>query len=173
MSEIISPKTLGLKYSGGGNVEWIEIGINSLHGSPEQVNGDFIISTNNLISLKFSPTIIKGDYVCGYNLIDFSDIPVLDISGDFYFSFERKSVNEIKNISKILLKLKSDNLQRIHNSEEQDFKNEDNSSTWVEMINDLFERKKAGEDIEQLYVEGMNWCCDQGFPASFWGEMDC
>lgn len=42
MTEIISPKTLGLTYSGDvGGINWFSMRIDSLEGSPSVVNGSF------------------------------------------------------------------------------------------------------------------------------------
>lgn len=168
MSEIISPKILGLTYSGEGDLIWADGNLNSLEGSPQVVNGSFVVERNEIVSLKYSPTKIIGNYVSSFNEIDFHDMPVIEVGWNFSFSIKHSSLPRIKNVNKLLSRLKFKN--RIEIWIYRDFFINNGVG---ECLNNLFQRKKSGEDIELLYVEGMNWCCDQGFPADFWGEMNC
>lgn len=145
--EKISPKTLGLKYTGdGGGIDWTNMNINSLDGSP---------------------TVVKGDFTCSLNPINFLDMPSMVIGGDFRFYFEYTQLYQIKNISILLIKLKINGIfySGIHT------KNGIVDQSFWRFAKELFKRKKAGEDLELLYVEGMNWCCNEGFPSDFWGDL--
>jgi hypothetical protein len=48
-------------------------GLESLEGSPEEVNGNFLIGSNNLTSLEHSPNVVRGLYDCSNNKLESLD----------------------------------------------------------------------------------------------------
>lgn len=171
MSEIISPESLGIRYSGRGGYDFIFRKLTSLKGCPEKIRGYFNISYNEITSLKYSPLFVGEFFNCSFNPIDFFDMPNIVVGLDFFFNFKQTQIYEIKNINKLLsnvdLKMGDFRSKVVLNDGDRVI----HFLGFEQMLNSLRKRKKAGEDIEQLYVEGMNWCWDQGYPEDFWGDM--
>ena len=59
------------------------LGLKSLKGAPNIVNGDFYCDTNRLTSLKGAPQIIGGDFGCSNNQITSLEGAPQEVSGDF------------------------------------------------------------------------------------------
>jgi hypothetical protein len=49
-----------------GNLSLIDVGINSLEGCPQKIEGDFFCDNNHLKSLEGGPTDVQASYFCGY-----------------------------------------------------------------------------------------------------------
>ena len=59
------------------------LGLKSLKGAPNIVNGDFYCDTNRLTSLKGAPQIVGGDFGCSNNQITSLEGAPQEVSGDF------------------------------------------------------------------------------------------
>ena len=59
------------------------LGLKSLKGAPNIVNGDFYCDTNRLTSLKGAPQIVGGDFGCSNNQITSLERAPQEVSGDF------------------------------------------------------------------------------------------
>ena len=59
------------------------LGLKSLKGAPNIINGDFYCDTNRLTSLKGAPQIVGGDFGCSNNQITSLEGAPQEVSGDF------------------------------------------------------------------------------------------
>ena len=59
------------------------LGLKSLKGAPNIVNGDFYCDTNRLTSLKGAPQIVGGEFSCSNNQITSLEGAPQEVSGDF------------------------------------------------------------------------------------------
>ena len=59
------------------------LGLKSLKGAPNIINGDFYCDTNRLTSLKGTPQIVGGDFGCSNNQITSLEGAPQEVSGDF------------------------------------------------------------------------------------------